>query len=127
MNGSPEATVSSGMQTLARSVRSATVLVAVVCAVVFVLAGCADSSGASSAAGVSIKNFAFTTTPVKAGSTVTVRNHDAVTHTVTADDGTSFDVTVDAGATATFTAPAAGTYKFHCKIHSYMHGILTVT
>ena len=32
------------------------------------------------------------------------------------------------GKTATFTAPAkAGTYKFHCNIHSQMHGTLTVT
>lgn len=115
------------MQTLPRSVRSATVLVGVVCALVLTLAGCASSGATSSAAGVSIKNFTFTTTAVKAGSTVTVTNHDPVTHTVTADNGTSFNVTVNAGATATFTAPAAGTYKFHCNIHSYMHGTLTVT
>lgn len=81
----------------------------------------------SSAAGISIANFTFTAGSVKAGSTVTVTNNDTRTHTVTSDDGTSFDVTVDAGKSATFTAPAAGTYKFHCKIHSQMHGSLTVT
>jgi plastocyanin len=49
-------------------------------------------------------------------------------HTVTSDDGKSFDVTVNPGKTATFTAPSSpGTYKFHCKIHSSMHGTLTVT
>jgi plastocyanin len=46
---------------------------------------------------------------------------------VTSDDGKSFGLTVDAGKTATFTAPAAGTYKFHCNIHSSMHDTLTVT
>ena len=56
-----------------------------------------------------------------------MQNKDGVAHTVTADDG-SFDVKVGAGSTATFTAPAtAGTYQFHCKIHSSMHGTLTVT
>lgn len=72
--------------------------------------------------------FKFTTTPVKAGSTVTVKNNSAATHTVTADDTAGgFNVTIDAGKTATFKAPAAGTYKFHCNIHNYMMGTLTVT
>ena len=56
-----------------------------------------------------------------------ITNTDNVTHTVTSDDGSSFNVTVPGGKTATFTAPAAGTYKFHCNIHSSMHGTLTVT
>lgn len=70
--------------------------------------------------------FAFHTTPVTAGSTVTVKNDTQTQHTVTADDG-GFDVTIDGSQTATFTAPAAGTFKFHCKIHTFMHGTLTVT
>jgi plastocyanin len=66
------------------------------------------------------------TAPVKAGATVTAKNNDTVEHTVTADDG-SFNVTVEPGKTATFTAPnSAGDYKFHCNIHSQMHGTLTV-
>lgn len=77
--------------------------------------------------GISIANFTFTAGSVAAGSTVTVTNNDSPTHTVTADDG-SWDITVPSGKTATFTAPSKpGTYKFHCKIHSSMHGSLTVT
>jgi plastocyanin len=77
--------------------------------------------------GITIANFTFSPTPVKAGSTVTVTNNDTPTHTVTADNG-SFNVTIPAGKTATFTAPSKpGTYKFHCNIHHTMHGILTVT
>jgi len=35
---------------------------------------------------------------------------------------------VPGGSTQTFTAPSkAGSYKFHCNIHSSMHGTLTVT
>ncbi len=73
--------------------------------------------------------FDFAATPVKAGGTVTVRNNSSSRHTVTADETSGgFNVTIDAGRTATFTAPAtAGTYKFHCNIHSFMHGTLTVS
>jgi plastocyanin len=73
-----------------------------------------------------ISGFAFHPTPVKAGSTVTVKNDTSTLHTVTQDGG-GFDVSVDKGKTATFTAPAAGTYKFHCKIHKFMKATLTVT
>jgi plastocyanin len=93
--------------------------------------GSKGSSGtkapASGASGISIKDFTFTASDVTAGSTVTVTNNDSATHTVTSDDNTSFNVTVPSGKNATFTAPAAGTYKFHCNIHSFMHGTLTVT
>ena len=102
----------------------------------FAVAASACSSSGSKAASnktgnsstIVIANFSFSEISVKAGSTVTVSNNDTTTHTVSADDGKSFDVRVDQGKSATFTAPsAAGTYKFHCKIHSTMHGTLTVT
>ena len=86
-----------------------------------------SSSGSTGAAEITIQNLAFTAKPVKAGATVTVKNMDGTTHTVTADKG-GFNVTVPGGGTATFTAPAAaGSYAFHCNIHSFMHGTLTVT
>ena len=96
------------------------------------LAACGSSSKSSSPAASTAQitidsSFTFHVTPVTAGSTVTVRNDASVTHTVTADGAGGFNVTVDAGKTATFTAPAAGTYPFHCNIHSSMHGTLTVT
>ena len=65
---------------------------------------------------------------VKAGATVSVKNTDDLTHTVTSDDGHSFNITINAGDTGKFTAPSTpGTYKYHCTIHSTMHGVLTVT
>jgi plastocyanin len=89
--------------------------------------GKSSTPAASGAAQITIdSSFTFHPTPVKAGSTVTVKNDATVRHTVTQDGG-GFDVTIDPGKTATFTAPAAGTYKFHCKIHSSMTGTLTVT
>ena len=89
--------------------------------------GSSGSDSGGKAGTISIANETFTPGPATAGATVTVENNDSVTHTVTADDGSSFDVTVPAGKTATFTAPKAGSYKFHCKIHSNMHATLTVT
>jgi plastocyanin len=111
--------------------------VLVVVAGLAVAASACSSSGSSkaspkndanSSSTIVIANFAFSEISVKAGSTVTVSNNDTTTHTVSSDDSKSFDVKVDQGKSATFTAPSApGTYKFHCKIHSTMHGTLTVT
>src|SRR5438046_5889887 len=90
--------------------------------------GAADTTSPAAGGGITIANFTFSAAPVTAGSAVTVTNNDTPTHTVTSDDGTSFNVKVDPGKTATFTAPSkAGMYKFHCNIHSSMHGTLTVT
>jgi plastocyanin len=115
---------------------------AVALAIAFASAGC-GSSGSSKAAAttattggtatvantITIKNFMFgAPITVKAGSMVTVKNTDSTTHTVAADDDKSFDTgEIHAGASATFVAPKAGTYKFHCNIHNYMMGTLTVT
>ena len=118
--------------TLPRTRRSLALVIGVALALALMLGACSSSgsskttgSSTSSTTGITIKDLAFTTTPVKAGATVTVTNNDSFMHTVTSDDG-KFDISIDAGKTATFTAPAAGSYKFHCKIHSQMHGTLTV-
>jgi plastocyanin len=114
-------------------IRKRSLALVIALALTLALAACGSSSGgsskaSSSTADITIKNIAFPpTTTVAAGSTVTVQNDDTVTHTVTSNDGTSFNITVNPGKSATFTAPAAGTYKYHCNIHSQMHGTLTVT
>ncbi len=107
-----------------------------VLALVVGLAACGSSkkssdsnSGANTSGNpdITVVDFSFDVTPVKAGATVTVNNDGGTTHTVTADDG-SFDVTIDSGKTATFTAPdKPGDYKFHCNIHSQMKATLKVT
>jgi plastocyanin len=96
------------------------------------LAACGSSdkksdAGSGNGAAITIKDFKFTGATVKAGATVTVKNDDTTTHTVKADSA-GFDTgEVAAGKTATFTAPAtAGSYPFHCNIHQYMKGTLTV-
>jgi plastocyanin len=100
-----------------------------------VAGGSITTSSSQTAAGPTItirsgpNGFAFATLPVKAGAPVTVKNLTTAQHTVTADTTAGgFDLTVDPGKTATFTAPAKpGAYGFHCNIHTYMMGTLTVT
>ena len=86
------------------------------------------SSGSNASAGVvvTVDNFKFSTKPVKAGESFQVENKDDTEHTFTSDDG-KFDVKLPAGKTVTVDALTAGTYKFHCSIHSFMHGTLEVS
>ncbi len=89
------------------------------------------SSGASMPANapmITIKSFMFAVTgKIHPGEKIMVTNQDGEAHTVTADSGNAFNVAVPASSTVTLTAPMkAGTYKFHCNIHSNMHGVLTV-
>jgi plastocyanin len=74
------------------------------------------------AASVSIENFKFSPAVVylKPGGTVTWTNKDASPHTAT-DIGGSFDSgTLDVDKTFKFTFATAGTYTYHCTIHSMM-------
>jgi plastocyanin len=80
---------------------------------------------------ITIKNFAFTpaTIQTKAGQAVTVQNADGTTHTFTADDkSTGVDSgRIDGGKSATVTFAKPGTYTYHCDIHNYMTGTITVS
>jgi plastocyanin len=76
---------------------------------------------------ITISNYTFHAPKhVKKGATVTVTNKDGFTHTVT-NRASLFSVRVPGHSSRTFKAPStAGAYKFHCKIHSSMHGTLHV-
>jgi plastocyanin len=79
--------------------------------------------------GVDIVGFAFSpgTVTVGVGDTVTWTNDDAQSHTATADDG-SFDTgTIHGGGTASATFSTAGTFAYHCRIHSSMIATVVVT
>jgi len=88
------------------------------------------SAGSPAAAGtLSIKDFAFTPAAltIKAGTTVTVTNHDSATHTWTATNKTFDSGELATGKTFTFTFTKPGTYSYICSIHASMHGTVTVT
>ena len=83
---------------------------------------------AAASGGVSIQGFAFHPSgiTVHAGDTVTWTNADSADHTATANDG-SFDTgTLGRGASGSHTFNAAGTFSYHCSIHPFMHGTITV-
>jgi len=77
---------------------------------------------------VAISGFSFSprNITVTVGDTITWTNSDAQAHTATADDG-SFDTgTIGNGGSGSATFATAGTFPYHCKIHSSMTGTITV-
>jgi plastocyanin len=89
----------------------------------------ASSAGAAGASAVTIQNFAFNppAMTVKVGSEVTWTNQDSTAHTVTFDTGGATSDNLAQSATYKQTFPTAGTFAYHCKIHSTMTGTVTVT
>jgi plastocyanin len=93
---------------------------------------CGGAATAPAPASVSIKGFAFApaTIEVAKGTTVTWKNDDTTTHTVTSGANRTkdnkFDNRLETNATATFTFDAAGTYEYFCQIHSSMKATVMV-
>lgn len=109
---------------------------------IFVVAHVIDSTGApgrlsqereirvgpASDAVLRIQAFTYSPNPlvVAPGVTVSVRNLDGQTHTVTAEGGAFDTGDIAGGQTKTFTAPAVpGTYAYGCAYHP-MGGVLEV-
>lgn len=87
------------------------------------------TNGAGGSSTIIIKNFAFApaTLTVKPGSTVSVKNEDGVTHTLSSTTGRFNTGNVASDHTVRFTAPTTpGTYPYRCNIHQYMTGTLVV-
>ncbi|HYB07927.1 MAG TPA: cupredoxin domain-containing protein [Nitrososphaerales archaeon] len=89
----------------------------------------APSATGQSSVNVSIKSFSFNpgaiVVVIGVNNTVTWTNNDGVTHTVTSDDGT-FGASLLPGQSYTFTFSTAGTFGYHCSIHTYMKGSVIV-
>ena len=60
------------------------------------------------------------------GTTVTWHNDDATNHTVTADGDAFSSGFVPPGGAFSFTFTRQGTFAFHCSIHRFMKGSVTV-
>ncbi len=91
----------------------------------------ASGSQAGAANALVIKNFSFMpgSTTVKAGTTVTWTNRDTTAHSVVSDNGGPLKspAHLDPGATYVYTFTKPGTFSYHCGIHQYMTGTVTVT
>jgi plastocyanin len=95
--------------------------------------GCTTSGGGYGGGGTQTCTFFFNPTPdtIKAGTALSFK-FDDVGHTVTWDSGPLANIGVAANngvsnAVVQDGTPAAGTYTWHCSIHTYMHGTLVVT
>jgi len=77
---------------------------------------------------ISIENFAFSpdTVTTAIGTTVTWTNKDSVNHTVTSQTGVFDSGTLSNGGSFSFTFTQAGTFEYHCSIHTSMHGTVIV-
>jgi len=86
------------------------------------------SGGAATADMVNIHNFAFApaSTTVKSGAAVTWTFEDAIQHTVVADDNSFSSKPMGNGQTFSHTFAAAGSVPYHCSIHPFMKGTVTV-
>jgi|SRR5690242_4934672 len=112
------------------------ILLVLASSTLFVACGKSSSSNTTGGGGggggtgsdVSIKNFAFTSNNISVtkGTTVKWTNNDGVTHTVTADDGSFDSGSLTNGASFSHTFSTAGTYTYHCSIHTTMTGTVTV-
>lgn len=78
---------------------------------------------------VTVKDFAFEPTEIsaKVGQVIAFTNTGAAPHTASLDDGSCATPNINAGAADGLTFSAAGSYPFHCAIHSQMKGTFTVT
>ena len=91
-------------------------------------AACAESKDAGQVADA-IKDFAFGPADIsaKVGQVITFTNGDTAPHTATLDDGTCTTGTISPGSSDGLVFNAAGSYPFHCKIHTNMKGTITVS
>ncbi|HLG62304.1 MAG TPA: cupredoxin family copper-binding protein [Ktedonosporobacter sp.] len=77
---------------------------------------------------ITIANFAFApaSLTVKVGTKVTWTNNDSATHTVTDLKGAFDSGDLPTGQSFSFTFTKAGTYNYHCAIHSSMTATIIV-
>lgn len=107
------------------------------------LGACKSSTANLPPAGaiVTVADYLFSpdTVTVKAGTIVEWDNQGPSTHTITSDSTLWNSATLgppggggayggsSAGGTFRFTFNTAGTFLYHCSIHSQMHGVVIVT
>jgi plastocyanin len=111
-----------------------TILIATALAAVFAF-GCGNNKSTNSnppppptGNTVSISGFAFSPSSltISAGDSVTWTNHDAVAHTTTSNTGVWNSGSLSQNQSFTFRFMNAGTYPYHCAIHTTMTGTIVV-
>lgn len=101
------------------------------------ISGCTNQTGnntssqtgnTSGAYTVNIQNFAFNpaTLNVPVGTTVKWVNMDSTTHHIVSDTGAFQSPNLSSGQSYTYTFTQAGSYPYHCSIHTSMTGTIVV-
>lgn len=89
-----------------------------------------NSSSQSATGKVEMKTMLFTPSQIsiKKGETVTWTNNDDTAHTVTIDNGDGPNSEeIKPGDTYSYTFNDSGSFQYHCKLHSAMHGTIVVS
>ena len=123
-------------------------LAALAVSALFALAACSSSTGSPAGSGaasgaasackettdagavaVTVVDFNFQPADItaKTGQVIAFSNTGSAPHTATLDDGSCTTPTIQPGKADGLTFTVAGTYKFHCSIHTQMKGTIVVS
>ncbi len=87
---------------------------------------CGSSGASANVNATDSKVFSPSTVTITHGQSVCWQNNGNFSHTVTSDDGTSFNTGLPSGQIFVHVFPAAGSFPYHCTIHTGMAGTITV-
>jgi plastocyanin len=99
-----------------------------IAAFVIGIAALVPSAALATSQTVVIRNFTFVpqSATINVGESVTWLNNDGFNHTATADAGAFDTGAIPASGNKTVSFAVAGTYAYHCSIHTTMKGTIVV-